>query len=112
MVLAVAPRPISLSVHQVQIFGSQRCYDPAAHGLGYGLILLPGIGPLLLIGFAHSSQPLKARLHIRGVDTSRDEPTTHLSQFFLIHEPAAARHNIIFGSVLDGGTFGSRSLFT
>src|SRR6266478_1908141 len=112
MVLAIAHRIIGLSVYQVQISGSQRCYDPTVHGLGYDLILLAGIRLILLISFAHCLDALKARLHIRSADASRNESTAYLAQLFLIHERAAGCHNIIFGSVLDGGTFSSRGLFT
>src|SRR5262249_50312018 len=110
---AKARRPISLSVHQVQIFGSQRGYDRTAHGLGYGLVLLPRIRPILLIGFAHSFDAFKAYLQIRGLDASRDKSRAYIAQLLLIQERTAGRrHDVVFGFIIDDGAFSSRGLFT
>src|SRR5262245_1638757 len=107
MVFAIARRPISLSVHQLQIFGSQRGYDPTAHGLGYGLVLLLRIRLILLIGFAHSFDAFKTHLQIRGADASSDKSPAYLAQLLLIHERTAGRHNVVLGFIVDDGAFSS-----
>src|SRR4051794_12196684 len=97
MVLAIACRPVGLSVHQLQILGPQAVYNSTAHRLGYGLILSRLFGLILLIGLAHGLKPLEAELKFRGLHASRYEIAAHLAELFLAHDrPATSRHNIVF----------------
>src|SRR2546430_14729296 len=111
MVLAIAHRPIRLSSHQVQILVSQPAYDRTVHGLGYDLILLPGIRLILQIGFAHSLDAFKAYLQIRGLDASRDKCPAYIAELLLIQERTAGRrYDVVFVFIIGDGAFSSGGL--
>src|SRR4051812_5480960 len=97
MVLPISPRPVSLSVDQLQVSGSNAVDDPIAHDFRNDRFVRRRSRLILLISPAHSGNTLEPDLQISGLSTHGTKLTAHIGELLVVHQRPADPHNIVLG---------------